>query len=97
MTILHQLADYARMRVAKDKDKVSLEEIREIASQAKANQHTDFIFEQTLRKKDLGFICECKKASPSKGLIEPNFEYLKIAQEYEVAGADCISVLTEPK
>ena len=46
---------------------------------------------------DLSFICECKKASPSKGLIEPDFRYLEIAREYEAAGADCISVLTEPK
>ena len=49
------------------------------------------------KKDDLSFICECKKASPSKGLIEPDFRYLEIAREYEAAGADCISVLTEPK
>lgn len=49
------------------------------------------------KKDGLSFICECKKASPSKGLIEPDFRYLEIAREYEAAGADCISVLTEPK
>lgn len=49
------------------------------------------------QKDGLSFICECKKASPSKGLIEPDFRYLEIAREYEAAGADCISVLTEPK
>ena len=54
-------------------------------------------FEEALRKPGLSFICECKKASPSKGLIAPEFPYLQIAKEYEEAGADCISVLTEPK
>ena len=54
-------------------------------------------FEAALRKPGLSFICECKKASPSKGLIAPEFQYLEIAKEYEAAGADCISVLTEPK
>ena len=48
-------------------------------------------------KNGLSFICECKKASPSKGLIAPDYPYEKIAREYEAAGADCISVLTEPK
>lgn len=57
----------------------------------------DFAFEQALRKKDMSFICECKKASPSKGLIAPDFPYLQIAKEYEAAGADAISVLTEPR
>ncbi len=56
-----------------------------------------FAFEQALAKPGLSFICECKKASPSKGLIAPEFPYLDIARAYEVAGADAISVLTEPK
>lgn len=50
-----------------------------------------------MRREGLSFICECKKASPSKGVIEPDFRYLDIARDYERAGADCISVLTEPK
>lgn len=57
----------------------------------------DFGFEKALRKDGLSFICECKRASPSKGLIAPEYPYLQIALDYEAAGADCISVLTEPK
>jgi len=56
-----------------------------------------FAFENELKKPGISFICECKKASPSKGLIAPDFPYLQIAKEYEAAGTDCISVLTEPK
>lgn len=97
MTILDQLAEHARYRVAVDKEKVSLDEVKELALQIKKEQSASFVFEQALRKSYLGFICECKKASPSKGLIEPDFPYLQIAKEYELAGADCISVLTEPK
>ena len=56
-----------------------------------------FAFEKATRKAGaIAVICECKKASPSKGLIAPDFPYLEIAKEYELAGADCISVLTEP-
>lgn len=97
MTILDQLAEHARYRVAVDKEKVSLDEVKELALQIRKEQSASFVFEQALRGADLGFICECKKASPSKGLIEPDFHYLQIAKEYELAGADCISVLTEPK
>jgi indole-3-glycerol phosphate synthase len=56
-----------------------------------------FAFEEALRKDGLSFICECKKASPSKGIIAEQFPYLDIAMDYEKAGADAISVLTEPK
>ena len=94
MNILDQLADYARERVARDKARVSLETLK---AQALALPVGDFAFEKALRKPDLSFICECKKASPSKGLIAPEFPYLDIARAYEFAGADAISVLTEPK
>ena len=97
MNILDQLAEYSRLRVAEDKKKISLEEMKNIAIQTKNEKLCDFAFEKALKKADLSFICECKKASPSKGLIEPDFRYLEIAREYEKAGADCISVLTEPK
>ena len=94
MTILDQLAEHAWERIAEKKSKISLEEIRK---QAMAFPKGDFAFEKALKKEEIAFICECKKASPSKGLIAPDFPYLEIAKEYEAAGADCISVLTEPK
>ncbi len=94
MNILDELADYARVRVKNNKVKVSLEEIKE---KAYALPKGDFEFERALRKDGISFICEVKKASPSKGVIAEDFPYLEIAREYEAAGADCISVLTEPK
>ena len=108
-TILDQLADYARYRVEKAKEKKPLEEIREEAlaasrqtapgSGASAPDFREpFRFEKALEAGgDIHFICECKKASPSKGLIAPDFPYLEIARQYEEAGASAISVLTEPK
>ena len=98
VTILDQLADYARLRVEKVKEKSSAEEMKEKAlSLAAADREESFRFEKALSGPELSFICECKKASPSKGLIAPDFPYAEIAVEYEKAGADCISVLTEPK
>lgn len=94
MTILDEISDYARVRVAEAKKTVTTEEMRRRAfSMPKGS----FAFEKALKKEGISFICECKKASPSKGLIAPEFPYLEIAKEYEAAGADCISVLTEPK
>lgn len=94
MTILDRLADYARERVEQAKKKIPLEEIKR---RALSLPKGSFAFEEALRKPGLSFICECKKASPSKGLIAPDFPYLQIAKEYEAAGADCVSTLTEPK
>ena len=94
MNILDQLADHARQRVEAAKQQAPLAEVKQ---QALALPKGDFRFEKALAKPGLSFICECKKASPSKGLIAPEFPYLDIAKAYEAAGADAISVLTEPK
>lgn len=94
MTILDQLADYAKIRVAEAKKNISAEEMK---AKALSLPEGNFEFEKALAGEDIAFICECKKASPSKGLIAPDFPYLEIAKEYEKAGANCISVLTEPK
>lgn len=94
MNILKEIAAYAVKRVQQAESKIPLEAIKE---QALALPGKEFVFEHALRKPELSFICECKKASPSKGIIVEDFPYLKIAQEYEQAGADCISVLTELK
>ncbi len=94
ITILEQLADHAKLRVQRAKTIISPEEIRR---QAEALPAGDFAFEKALKTADIAFICECKKASPSKGLIAPDFPYVQIAREYEEAGAAAISVLTEPK
>lgn len=94
MTILEEIAAYARERTAAAERKMPLADIRR---QAEGMPRGDFSFEKALRKPGLSLICECKKASPSRGLIAPDFPYMQIAREYEAAGADCISVLTEPK
>lgn len=94
MNILEQLSDYAQKRVILAKEKVSLNMVME---QALSLPKGNFSFENALKTPDIAFICECKKASPSKGIIAEDFPYLHIAKEYEAAGADCISVLTEPK
>lgn len=92
--ILEELAAYAAYRVAQSSKDVPLETIRRMAEEMPRG---DFRFERTLKKPGLSLICEVKKASPSKGIISEDFPYLKIAGEYERAGADCVSVLTEPK
>lgn len=94
LTILDKLADHARERVEAAKLRISAGDIKERALALPAGS---FEFEKALKKDDIAFICECKKASPSKGIIAEDFPYLNIAKEYEAAGADCISVLTEPK
>lgn len=92
--ILEEIAERTKVRVAEQKKKISLEEIKTKALEMDAN--TGFPFLKALQQEDISFICEVKKASPSKGLIAPDFPYVEIAKEYEEAGAAAISVLTEP-
>lgn len=93
--ILDKLAASARVRVDRLKAERPLESVREEALSIKPEK--PFCFEAALKKEDIAFICEVKKASPSKGLIAPDFPYVHIARDYEAAGADAISVLTEPE
>ena len=98
MNILDQLADYARLRVEADKKTVGPEEMKELAAAAAESRAAlERSFHREIAKPGLSFICEVKKASPSKGVIDPVFDYMHIAEEYEKAGADCISCLTEPR
>ena len=92
--ILKELADAARERVAKSIETISREEMEKRARSLPSA--TGFPFERALRGPGMAFICECKRASPSKGMISDRFPYLEIAEEYEAAGASAISVLTEP-
>lgn len=92
--ILEQLAAYARTRVEQAK---AVRPLADVKAAALAQPKGNFAFEKALAQPGVRFICECKRASPSKGLIAPVFPYLDIAKEYAAAGADAISVLTEPK
>lgn len=92
--ILDTLAEKARRRVEAAKERLPFPEIR---NRALALPKGDFAFEKALRGGSMKFICEVKRASPSKGVIADNFPYLDIAKEYEAAGAAAISVLTEPE
>lgn len=92
--ILDEIAAKTRVRVAELKQ---VRPLAEVKAQAEAlDPNTGFAFEKALSTDDVAFICEVKKASPSKGIIAEDFPYLEIAKEYEAAGASAISVLTEP-
>ena len=92
--ILEQIANDTKLRAKKEKEAHSLEEVK---SKALSMKKGNFEFEKAINENDISFICEVKKASPSKGVIAKSFPYVEIAKEYEKAGATCISVLTEPK
>ena len=92
--ILDKIIEATKIRVAQEKQVESPESVKTAALALPSD--TGFPFEAALRQQDFNFICEVKKASPSKGIIAEHFPYLDIAKEYEVAGAAAISVLTEP-
>lgn len=101
--ILDEIAEKTKKRVAEQKKKVPLEEMKRRALDIVAREtnngsspYSKFLFRDNLEADGISFICEVKKASPSKGLIAPDFPYVEIAKEYEAAGASAISVLTEP-
>ena len=93
MNILQEIAERTRERIAAQKAILPMNELMQLAQVA---ENTQFLFEKSLKTDDIAFICEIKKASPSKGIIAQNFPYTQIAKEYEDAGAAAISVLTEP-
>lgn len=92
--ILQEIAEKTRLRVAEEKSAVPLSEMKKRAEAMNAD--TGFPFRQALAAPGISFICEVKRASPSKGLIAEDFPYLEIARDYEAAGAAAISCLTEP-
>lgn len=94
-TILDTIAAYARERVAADRKVMSLDQLKEDASALPPAGGKAFY--DAVARPGMSFICEIKKASPSKGVIDPIFDYRTIAREYEAAGADAVSCLTEPK
>jgi len=97
MSILDEIAGKTRLRVAKAKQAMPFELTQKKALALADKEGTEpFPFERALAAPGLSFICEVKKASPSKGVIAVDFPYLQIALEYEAAGAAAISVLTEP-
>jgi Indole-3-glycerol phosphate synthase len=101
--ILDTIAAATRVRVDMVKKQRSLDELKNLiydGTKVKSfHSREPFAFENALKNQSqkIAFICEVKKASPSKGIISEDFPYLQIAKEYEVAGANAISVLTEPE
>lgn len=92
--ILDKIVAATERRVKEAKVKLPLLELQQQVEGMPITK--DFPFEQALQELDFNFICEVKKASPSKGIIAEDFPYLDIAKDYEMAGAAAISVLTEP-
>ncbi|MCM1287627.1 MAG: indole-3-glycerol phosphate synthase TrpC [Clostridium sp.] len=92
--ILDEIAQKTRERINLEKQRLPFAELRRMAEALPANR--EYPFYKALKKQEMSFICEVKKASPSKGIIAEDFPYTDIAISYEEAGAAAISCLTEP-
>lgn len=96
MNILEQIADRTRLRIAEEKKRLPLSALRREAEEQAARKPVSLSLENAFRRPGFHFLCEVKKASPSKGVIAEDFPYLSIARAYQDAGAEGISCLTEP-
>lgn len=107
MNILNEIAAKTKERIQKEKLEIPVKDLIQMIQKRKVQillhpeqqsitSRTPHSFYQALKKEGMSYICEVKKASPSKGLIAPAFPYLEIAKEYQEAGAAAISCLTEP-
>ena len=94
IVMLDEIVEKTKLRIDEEKKIKSLDDLK--AEVLSKEIEMDFPFKKALSAPDISIIAEVKRASPSKGLIAEDFDYVKIAKEYEEAGASAISVLTEP-
>lgn len=102
MNILEEIAEKRKIDIAARKERIPFDQMKTKAEAMAAKEKAEngkflFPFQKSISGVGIHFICEVKKASPSKGIIVKDFPYLEIAREYEQAGASALSVLTEPE